>query len=87
MRVTVLVIIYSGKTAITVHDSESSASTVLMEFMKARWFGRFHEHFTGTSLSLDECARRFFGDDDNMHIIAEADLSEIEDQIYAMLAT
>ena len=71
MRVTILVILYSGTTAITVHDSENSASSFLMEFMKVRWFERFGENFISTSLSPDECARRFFADDDSTHILVD----------------
>lgn len=79
MLVTVLFIVYQGVEAITVHDAEPAAWSELMKFVDSQWHQRFDDE--PYLLEEQERAKMFFADEDDLFILAEADLTELADRV------
>ncbi|ATY34853.1 hypothetical protein [Sphingomonas psychrotolerans] len=78
MTITVLVATFRGTQSITIHDDEAAAASALMSFVELHWPEQFDEEHGETILSENERLQRFFADDRNSYIMAEADLSLLE---------
>lgn len=84
MLVTVLVIVYQGVETITLHDAEPAAWSALMKFVDGKWHPRFDDE--PYPLEEQQRAKMFFADDDDLYILAEADLTELAGRIDALNA-
>jgi hypothetical protein len=78
MTVTVLVAAFRGTRIITIHEGEIAAETALMVFVDRHWVEQFGGDLDEISLSGNERLQRFFADNRNSYIIAEANLSQLE---------
>ena len=79
MLVTVLVIIYQGVETITVHDAEPAAWSALMRPADGGWPPRSRDE--PYPPEEQQRAKMFFADEDDLFILAEADLTELADRI------
>ena len=87
MTVTVLMATFRGTQSITIHENQTEAETALMSFVDLHWAAQFEGESGEVSGSGDERLQRFFADDRNAYVIAEADLSQLEEHIDAARAT
>jgi hypothetical protein len=83
MNITVLVVVFDGAQSITLHDGEAAAEKALIAFVEHHWAERFDEDYIEMTLSDTERLRQFFADDRYAFIIADADLSPLEELIDA----
>ncbi|WP_292941047.1 hypothetical protein [Novosphingobium sp. 32-60-15] len=81
MKISILVANFEGARSITLHDTEAAASRALMAFVELHWAIRFDKEFIEMPSCETERLRQFFADDRHSYIIAEADLSQLEEHI------
>lgn len=84
---TVLLATFRGTQSITIHESQTEAETALMSFVDLHWAAQFEGESEEFSRSGDERLQRFFAYDRNAYVIAEADLSQLEEHIDAACPT
>ncbi len=77
MTVTVLLATFRGTQSIAFHESQTAAETALMSFVDLHWAAQFEGEHDEVPRSENERLQRFFADDRNSYIIAEADLSQL----------
>ena len=79
MLATVLMIVFQGEETITIHDDESSARAALIRFVDERWEGACEDF--RNSLGGADRVRKFFVGEHDSYLIAEADLSDLEQSL------
>lgn len=79
--VSVLAILCDGIQTVELHDAETAAWSALIRFVDARWSHRL----PGVTVPCSEAERveRFFADGTSEWLVAEADVSELNDAVNA----
>lgn len=85
MRCSVLVILYRGEDHITIHDDEERAWAALVEFVGNRWDSSLEPAAASWPASADERVKLFFAVPDASYILGNADVSELEAHVGAMM--
>lgn len=85
MRVSVLVILYHGEDHITIHDDDDQAWAKLVEFVGIRWDSSPELATASRPVSDDERVKLFFAAPDASYIVGNADVSELEAHVGALV--
>ena len=86
MRVSVLAILHRGKDHITIHEDDAQAWAELVHFVDSWWSANPETADTPRPTSEDDRVRLFFAAPDASYILGNADVSELEAHVGAVLA-
>jgi len=85
MRVSVLVILYHGEDHITIHDDDDRAWAELVKFVGSRWDPSLEPATATRPVSDDERVKILFAAPDASFILGNADVSELEAHVGALV--
>lgn len=84
MMAALLVIKYHGTESMSVHESVAMANASLAEFVEARQLEQFGSVRLSDEYDADALVAHFFADPGDLFIIAEVDLSDLEEKLEAL---